>query len=76
MQTSQRVPGSTRSGPAFTSVGRPSAISGNKTSKFSPTKNQSTIDPYEYQSGGRFSSVLVNEAGLPSPSLKVKSPAF
>jgi hypothetical protein len=76
MQISQRQPGSTRSGPAFTSVGRPSALVGTKNSKFSPGKNQSIADPYEAQSGGRFSSVLVTEAGLPSPSLKVKSPAF
>jgi hypothetical protein len=77
MQTSQRLPGSsTWQGAAFTSNSRPSGISGPKTSKFSPIKSQMTLDPFENQSGGRYSSVLVSEAGLPSPSIKVKSPAF
>jgi hypothetical protein len=76
MQVSQRMPASTRSGQAFASTGRPSGITGSKTSKLSPIKYNDTIDPYDKQSGGRYSSVLVNEAGLPSTSIRVKSPAF
>ena len=78
MQTSQRIPASTRSGAAFTSVGRSLGLNGGGTlaGRMSPTKNQTTLDPYEIQSRGRFSSVLVTESGLPSPSIKVKTHAF
>ena len=78
MQTSQRIPASTRSGAAFTSAGRSTGLNGvgTKAGRLSPTKNQTTLDPYEIQSRGRFSSVLVTEAGLPSQSIKVKAPAF
>lgn len=78
MQASQRIPTSTRSGAPFASAGRSSGHSGvgSKAGRLSPAKNQTTLDPYEIQSRGRFSSVLVTESGLPSPSIKVKADAF
>jgi hypothetical protein len=74
MQQSTRIPQTTtRSGAAYNTVGHYSAP---KAKKFSPSKNNSTLDVFEISSGGKYSSVLVAESGLPLQSLRAKSPAF